>query len=1314
MPTTGANGSKISWATNNEEFIASNGQVTRPAYSAGDVVVTLTATLTKGSAKVTKTFDVVVKAALPTANELLAEAKQKLEEKITNINNLIENTKETLENANENAKEEIENKLADLNSLLETTKALLEKANSNNSQEIEDKINEAQNNMQEAVKKLASDLQNAEQELANAVASGDAAIEEKIEELKALLETTKAFLEITEENSRKELEQAILEAQATLQNAIDKIQEELENVKNGVEDTLDSTDQLLPENVFNLQELIEKAMAAFKSSDENVKSELATLINEATKALGDAAKELEEKIKDFFKPAEPTADQLLTEAKNALTLNVRETTENITLPTTGKNNAKITWTSNNAAISNTGVVTRPVYPAGDVRVTLTATLTLEGAKPLTKRFTVIVKATDATTEQLLAEAKEALELVTKTTVDIELPTTGANGSEISWSSSNADVIAKNGTVKQPTYTEGSKTVTLTATIKINGKEVTKKFEIKVPAAAATDKELLEEAAKEFKFEVTETTENITLPTDAIHNVSVTWSSSNTDVIDVIDNNGTVIRPKFPYGNIDVVLTATFTLGEEAPITKTYTVNVKAEEAPTKYTAIKVTDINMLRDGATILLTYNDTVAAGELNKKYLTMVEFNPNREALTLEQKVVTLVKSGDNWLMKMDNKYLSYSGSSTDVSLSEETKEASQWTISVDAKGNATIKNVGTPERLLQYNARSPRFACYKTSSNQFNPVIYLVSGNLTPLGPTDIEIVTKDKTELTLSSGPVTENITLPSKGVNGSDITWESNKPEVISNEGVVVRPEYGKDDEEVKLTATLTKGKVTETQEFTVVVKAAEQEQPEVPGAPTVLATFELGANGSATHADGNKVDPSKSYTDGAYTLTLTSCSNVYDGARDAKGNSCLKFGKTDVVGSMKFTVPENVTSVTIYVAKYKSNTTKIKINSTPYTVSNASNDGLYDEYEIDTTTTKTITFTTVSGGERAMVNTIKFIGNEVSDSEQPEVPAHEHTKCPECDKCTAPDCNGTAEEKCPGHPFEEPAVTNKTVAELIALTTEKDAKYTVTGKVVLWGNKLTSTDTAATKYGNFVLEGEDGNKIVVYGATATATALTFDTTTGKYIYSNAEDFLTNELTSTISIGDIVELIVVRRSYKSDPQLNAIVTKVTKVEQEGPTHTCIPCPICTLCTDSECNQEEAKKCAGHAAAEVSITKTMASYGWKNETSQKTFNLDDNISVSIDGGTYSGNYYSADSAIRIYATDSPAGSITITAKEGYKIKSISFKLATGTYAFLQLDGATVTNGQVVEINAATATFKSVKNGDKGKQVRIAEITVVYVAE
>ena len=41
---------------------------------------------------------------------------------------------------------------------------------------------------------------------------------------------------------------------------------------------------------------------------------------------------------------------------------------------------------------------------------------------------------------------------------------------------------------------------------------------------------------------------------------------------------------------------------------------------------------------------------------------------------------------------------------------------------------------------------------------------------------------------------------------------------------------------------------------------------------------------------------------------------------------------------------------------------------------------------------------------------------------------------------------------------QEPVVTNKTVAELIALTTEMDAKYTVTGKVQQWGNKIESNN----------------------------------------------------------------------------------------------------------------------------------------------------------------------------------------------------------------------------------------------------------------
>lgn len=139
-----------------------------------------------------------------------------------------------------------------------------------------------------------------------------------------------------------------------------------------------------------------------------------------------------------------------------------------------------------------------------------------------------------------------------------------------------------------------------------------------------------------------------------------------------------------------------------------------------------------------------------------------------------------------------------------------------------------------------------------------------------------------------------------------------------------------------------------------------------------VATFELGANGSASHVDGNKYDSDQSWTEGGYTLKLTSLTNVYGPAYDAKGNSCIKLGTSKAVGSFSFTVADDVTRVEIAVAKYKTNATKISINGTDYTLTNNSNDGAYDIISIDTTTTKTISFTTVSGGVRAMLNTVVF------------------------------------------------------------------------------------------------------------------------------------------------------------------------------------------------------------------------------------------------------------------------------------------------------------------------------------------------------
>jgi prepilin-type N-terminal cleavage/methylation domain-containing protein len=73
------------------------------------------------------------------------------------------------------------------------------------------------------------------------------------------------------------------------------------------------------------------------------------------------------------------------------------------------------------------------------------------------------------------------------------------------------------------------------------------------------------------------------------------------------------------------------------------------------------------------------------------------------------------------------------------------------------------------------------------------------------------------LTLLPPPDPNLIRLPVNGKNGSDISWYSTKENVINTNGTVLRPGILEADEEVDLTATLTKGIEVMTKDFTVIV-----------------------------------------------------------------------------------------------------------------------------------------------------------------------------------------------------------------------------------------------------------------------------------------------------------------------------------------------------------------------------------------------------------------------------------------------------------------------------------------------------------------
>ena len=132
----------------------------------------------------------------------------------------------------------------------------------------------------------------------------------------------------------------------------------------------------------------------------------------------------------------------------------------------------------------------------------------------------------------------------------------------------------------------------------------------------------------------------------------------------------------------------------------------------------------------------------------------------------------------------------------------------------------------------------------------------------------------------------------------------------------------------------------------------------------------------------------------------------------------------------------------------------------------------------------------------------------------------------------------------------EPAVGTKTLAEFIALENSKAKAYNVTAEVKSWKNATADKD----KYGNMVLT--DGtNDLVIYGASATATALAWDNSSA-YAFTNPQDFLTNEVTAALNIGDTVTMKLIRADYTKDGnttiQGSGIITNVVPAGTPVPT------------------------------------------------------------------------------------------------------------------------------------------------------------------
>ncbi|MEH0416966.1 family 43 glycosylhydrolase [Streptomyces sp. B21-083] len=183
----------------------------------------------------------------------------------------------------------------------------------------------------------------------------------------------------------------------------------------------------------------------------------------------------------------PIAAQGVAADKSALTLgDTSAVTADLTLPSAGPaGGSAITWATDNVSVvSSSGAVTRPAAGQPDGHATLTATLK-KGPASDTRTFDITVPATfdDTTATQ---QASDALTVpdIDDVRGNITLPTTGAYGTAVAWSSANPDVIATDGVVHRPAHGAGGTTVDLTATITKGTATATRTLTAKVPELPA--------------------------------------------------------------------------------------------------------------------------------------------------------------------------------------------------------------------------------------------------------------------------------------------------------------------------------------------------------------------------------------------------------------------------------------------------------------------------------------------------------------------------------------------------------------------------------------------------------------------------------------------------------------------------------------------------------------------------------------------------------------------------------------------------------------------------------------------------------------
>lgn len=381
--------------------------------------------------------------------------------------------------------------------------------------------------------------------------------------------------------------------------------------------------------------------------------------------------------------------------------------------------------------------------------------------------------------QSVAVGYAAGETATAVSNNVTLMSSTTNGCSVAWTTTDASLVATNGTVNRPAYLSNDQSVTLTATISKGTASQTTNFTLTIKKLPATDAEKVTVDARDVAVgyasgdSATYVTQNVTLTNQGpVFGTAISWTSTADAVI---GTDGTVNRPAFsPDGDTNVTLTAVAELNANYATNSSFTLTVKQLADPA------IAEVS--NDAALLTITY----AAGE----------------SATAVSNDITLSTGGP---------------SGTTISWESDTPGviSTNGTVNRPAYGggNATVSLTATVLK-SSYPGQTPD----RTETIGFTLTVIQQE-------PTDTEAVAETLANLSIgyqgsdSAASVTTNLILTNAGPWGTSVGWNSDATAFVGNDGAVTRPTYTEGEQTVTLTATATKNAVSDTTNFVLTLPA---------------------------------------------------------------------------------------------------------------------------------------------------------------------------------------------------------------------------------------------------------------------------------------------------------------------------------------------------------------------------------------------------------------------------------------------------------------------------------------------------------------